>query len=168
MRKTAALTLALALLVALPAAGAAESAALIARRPPPFILPGLDGQQHELGEWRNKVVLLNFWASWCSPCQTEIRDLVAFQEQYGPRGLQVVGIGMDDEVKLRNVHRTLGINYPVMFTGSPGHPLMSRFGNRDGVVPYSVLISRQGDVVYTHTGLITAEMFNEQVIPLLQ
>lgn len=167
MRKTAVLALALAALMAPPVAGAGENAA-VAARPPAFTLPGLDERQHELGEWRNKVILLNFWASWCSPCQTEIRDLVAWQEQYGSRGLQVVGIGMDDETKLRNVHRTLGINYPVLFTNSPAHPVMSRFGNRAGVVPYTVLISRAGEVVYTHTGVVTREIFDEQVIPLLK
>ena len=168
MRKTAVLALALATLMAPPGAGAGEDATLAARRPPAFTLPGLDGRQHELGEWGDKVILLNFWASWCSPCQTEIRDLVAWQEQYGSRGLQVVGIGMDDEAKLRNVHRTLGINYPVLFTNSPAHPVMSRFGNRDGVVPYTVLISREREVVYAHTGVITREIFDEQVIALLK
>ena len=75
---------------------------------------------------------------------------------------------MDNEVKLLNVHRTLGINYPVLFTNSPADPLLSRFGNRTGVVPYTVLISRAGEVVYTHTGVITRELFEEWVIPLLQ
>lgn len=167
MRKTAAV-LALAMCMTLPEASAGESEARGAIRAPAFTLPGLDGRQHELGEWGGKVVLLNFWASWCSPCQTEIRDLVALQVQYGSRGLQVVGIGMDDETRLRNVQRTLEINYPVLFTSSPAHPLMPRYGNRDGVVPYSVLISRKGEVVYTRTGVITPEIFDQQVLPLLQ
>ncbi len=158
--------LALVLLVAPLLGGAAETTA--PRRPPAFILPGLDGRQHELGEWSGKVVLLNFWASWCSPCQIEIRDLAVFQEQYGSRGLQVIGIGMDDETKLRNVQRTLGINYPVLFTGSPVHPVMLHFGNHDGVVPYTVVISRKGEMVYTHIGVITREIFEEQVIPQLK
>lgn len=166
MRKIAASVLAVAMCMTLPHAGAGEPGAPIL--PPAFTLPGLDGKPHELGEWRNKVILLNFWASWCSPCQTEIRDLVVWQTEYGKQGLQVVGIGMDDEVKLRNVQRTLEINYPVLFTNSPAHPLMSRFGNRAGVVPYSVLISRAGRVVYTHAGVITQATFDEQVIPLLR
>ncbi|OGS90257.1 MAG: hypothetical protein A2Z95_02480 [Gallionellales bacterium GWA2_60_18] len=167
MSKTAVPVLALVMSLALPPAIAGESA-VPAVQPPAFTLPGLDGRQHELGEWKDKVVLLNFWASWCSPCQTEIRDLVAYQAQYGPQGLQVVGIGMDVETKLRNVARTLEINYPVLFTGSPAHPLMSRYGNRSGVVPYSVLITREGEVVYTHTGLITQKIFDEEVMPRLK
>jgi peroxiredoxin len=166
MREIAVFVLALATLTVLPDA---EAGALAARdRTPAFTLPGMDGKPHELAEWRNKVVLLNFWASWCSPCQTEIRDLVAYQSQYAAQGLQIVGIGLDDEVKLRNVQRTLGINYPVLLANSPGNPVMTDFGNRDGIVPYSVLISREGKVVYTHTGLVTQEIFAEQVIPWLK
>ncbi len=165
MRKVFVRALALAMFIALPGAHAGEGAGdHNPIRPPAFSLPGLDGKQHELGEWRNKVVLLNFWASWCSPCQTEIRDLVAFQAKYGADGLQVVGIGMDDATKLRNVSRTLGINYPVLLANSAGNSLMSRYGNRDGVVPYSVVISRDGDVVYAHTGLINQDIFAEQVL----
>jgi peroxiredoxin len=166
MSKTAAFALVLAMCMTLPEAGAGEPATR--SHAPAFTLPGMDGKPHELGEWRNKVVLLNFWASWCSPCQTEIRDLVAYQSQYAAQGLQIVGIGLDDEVKLRNVQRTLGINYPVLLANSPGNSLMAGFGNRDGIVPYSVLISREGEVVYTHTGLITQEIFTKQVIPWLK
>jgi len=166
MRRAVALTLALAMCMTLSAAGAAEQTAR--KLAPAFMIVGMDGKQHELAEWRNKVVLLNFWASWCSPCQTEIRDLVAFQSKYGATGLQIVGIGLDDEVKLRNVQRTLEINYPVLLANSPGNPLMGNYGNRDGVVPYSVLISRTGEVVFTHTGVITQEIFAEQVMPWLK
>jgi peroxiredoxin len=162
MRKAVACFLALAMFATLPVANAGEAAA------PAFTLPGMDGKQHELAEWRNKVVLLNFWASWCSPCQTEIRDLVAFQSEYGAKGLQIVGIGLDDEKKLRNVQRSLEINYPVLLDNSTGNPVMRSLGNRQGVVPFSVLISREGKVVYTHTGLLDKEIFTEEVIPRLK
>ena len=161
MSKVAACFLALAMFVTLPAANAGDAV-------PAFKLPGMDGKQHELTEWRNKVVLLNFWASWCSPCQTEIRDLVAFQTQYAAQGLQIVGIGLDDEKKLRNVQRSLGINYPVLVDISSGPTVMEGLGNRDGVVPYSVLISREGKVLYTHMGLLDKVILTDEVIPRLK
>lgn len=166
MRRAVALALVLAMFITLPGAYASET--VTHKLAPAFTLPGMDGKPHELGEWHDKVVLLNFWASWCSPCQTEIRNLVAYQTQYAAQGLQIVGIGMDDETKLRNVQRTLGINYPVLLANTSGNSLMAGFGNRDGIVPYSVLISREGKVVYTHTGIITQEIFAEQVIPWLK
>ncbi|MBI5890205.1 MAG: TlpA family protein disulfide reductase [Nitrosomonadales bacterium] len=166
MSRAVAFTLALVMCMTLPDAGAGEAAA--DKPPSAFTLPGLDGKPHQLAEWKNKVVLLNFWASWCSPCQSEIRDLVAYQNQYGADGLQIVGIGLDDEAKLRNVHRSLEINYPVLLANTPDNTLMSRYGNTQGVVPFSVLIARNGEVVYTHTGLISREMFAEEVIPRLR
>lgn len=166
MRKLAAIAFAAGMILSCSAAG--ESRHPAAPVPPPFTLPGVDGRQHQLQEWAGKVVLLNFWASWCSPCQTEIRDLVAWQERYGARGLQIVGIGMDDESRLRNVHRSLGINYPLLFASKSAPGLAEAFGNRTGVVPYSVLISRAGAVVYSHAGVITSEIFETQVLPSLQ
>ena len=161
MNRYAACFLTWAMCMALPAA-AGE------RNIPAFTLPGMDGKQHELAEWRNKVVLLNFWASWCSPCQSEIRDLVTYQSKYAAQGFQVVGIGLDDEKKLRNVQRSLEINYPVLLANTPGDTLMVRLGNSAGVVPYSVLLSREGEVIYTHTGLLSREIFEEEVLPRLK
>ena len=166
MRRAIVCILALAVLWVLPEARADEPASNDPRVS--FSLPGLDGKKHELKEWRNKVVLLNFWASWCSPCQTEIRDLVDYQTKYAAAGLQIVGIGLDDEVKLRNVQRSLEINYPVLLDNGPGPSLMSRLGNLQGVVPYTVVVSRKGSVVYTHAGLINKEIFTEAILPLLK
>ncbi|HGG59168.1 MAG TPA: TlpA family protein disulfide reductase, partial [Gammaproteobacteria bacterium] len=66
----------------------------------PFKLKGLDGKTHSLDEWKGKVIVLNFWASWCAPCQYEIKELIALQNEYGDKGLQVVSLGLDEERKL--------------------------------------------------------------------
>jgi peroxiredoxin len=131
-------------------------------------LTGLDGVRHSLTDWNGKVIVINFWATWCSPCLYEIPDFVAYQEQYKARGLQIIGVGLDQEKKLRNVQRTLEINYPVLVADPANNgDLMKPWGNSSGIIPYSVVIDRDGRVVYTHHGLINRDTFNENILPLL-
>jgi thiol-disulfide isomerase/thioredoxin len=133
-----------------------------------LILPDLEGLTHNLSEWRGKVILLNFWASWCAPCQYEIHDLVAWQEKYGTRDLQVIGVGVDVAQKLRNVRRSLEINYPILIAEPSRYPtIMSSWGNRMGTLPHSVVINREGQMVYIHRGLISEETFTDHILPLL-
>ena len=134
----------------------------------PFKLEGLDGKKHTLDEWKGKVIILNFWASWCAPCQYEIKDLVKLQSEYGEKGLQVIGIGIDEARKLANVKRTLDINYPVLVADpTRSTRLLSRWGNDRQIVPYTVVIDRDGTIRYIHRGQLTPDVFGEFVIPLL-
>lgn len=131
-------------------------------------LPDLDGVDHRLDEWRDRLLLINFWASWCGPCQYEIPDLVALQKQHAAAGLQILGIGLDEPRPLHNVARTLGINYPVLVADDvDGQRLLELFGNADRLVPYSVVIADDGTLVYTHLGEINQEVFDEFISPLL-
>ncbi len=143
-----------------PAKGAAAKA---------LSLPGLDGTTHSLADWNGQVILLNFWASWCSPCLAEIPDLVAFQEVYGGRGLKVVGVGIDEAHKLNNVARTLGMNYPILVADpdSGGLQVMEPWGNTSGVIPFTVVIDRDGRVVFKHRGPLQRDELDEVLRPLL-
>ena len=133
-----------------------------------FSLKGLDGLNHSLGAWKGKVIVLNFWATWCSPCLYEISDFVAYQEKYKKQGLQFIGIGLDEEQKLRNVQRTLEINYPILIADPIRNgKLMESWGNKSGVVPYSVVIDRNGRIAFTLHGVMSSETFEENVLPLL-
>jgi len=134
----------------------------------PFKLKGLDGKNHSLDEWKGKVIIFNFWASWCAPCQYEIKDLVKIQSEYGNKGLQVVGLGLDEARKLANVKRTLGINYPVL-VGDPAinGDLLTEWGNEKQIVPYTVVINKEGKIVYIHRGQLTRETFKDFILPLL-
>ncbi len=134
----------------------------------PFALESLDGGKHSLEDWKGKVIMMNFWASWCAPCQYEIPEFVQYQKTYGSRNLQLVGIGVDQKRKLANVARSLGINYPVLvLPPKDSRGLMSKWGNNSGIIPYTVVIASDGRIKYIHRGQMDEDAFNRYVKPLL-
>ena len=134
----------------------------------PFHLEDLNGVKHSLEDWRGKVIMVNFWASWCSPCQYEIPEFVHYQKTYADRNLQLVGIGVDEKRKLANVARSLGINYPVLVLNPmDSRQLMRKWGNETGIIPYTVVIARDGRIKYIHRGQMDQEAFDTYVLPLL-
>ncbi len=135
---------------------------------PRLVLPDLQDRNRHLLEWCGKVILLNFWATWCGPCQIELPHLVEYQRRYGRHGLQVIGVGLDRPDKLENVVRTLDIPYPVLHISSrQGGRLLRQWGNSQGVLPYTVVIDRSGSIVFTHIGVFDDEAFEFFVKPLL-
>ncbi|MCW8921892.1 MAG: TlpA family protein disulfide reductase [Sedimenticola sp.] len=134
---------------------------------PPINLQGLDGKQHNLTEWKGRVIMLNFWASWCAPCQYEIKDFISYQEKYQAKGLQIIGLGLDEERKLQNASRTLSVNYPVLISNpANSDALLEAWGNPQRVVPYTVVIARDGRIAYIHRGQLDPDTFQEFVVPL--
>jgi peroxiredoxin len=166
------------LLLALPCSAFAEQsgesavaapvATTAAAELPAMKLRGLDGATHSLDEWQGKLVLLNFWAAWCAPCQAEIPDLVAYQRRYAKRGLQVIGVGIDAEQPLRNVQRSLDMNYPILIAAPDGQRgLLQRWGDGSGIIPYTVVIDRRGHIVYTRRGPMDRDEMDSSILPLL-
>ena len=128
----------------------------------------LKGNKHKLSDWKGKLIILNFWASWCAPCQYEIRDFVQIQEEYKTKGLQIVGVGIDEKEKLQNVARSLGINYPVLVASLDDNPdLLIEWGNKSQIIPYTVVIDQKGIIQYIHRGQMTREDFDDFVKPYL-
>src|SRR5689334_21847198 len=76
---------------------------------PIFSLPDLNGRRHTIQEWDGRVVLINFWASWCEPCRREIPMLNALQREYGSRGLQIIGVAIDDPAQVHSFQQTLAL-----------------------------------------------------------
>ncbi len=131
-------------------------------------LPDLSGQPRKLDEWKGKVLLINFWASWCVPCLHEIPQLRALQKRHGANGLQVIGIGLDQARPLANVARSLGVDYPVLVADDPGGRRLPRhLGDTSQIVPYSVVVDRDGDIAYMHLGEIDQAVFDEFIAPVL-
>jgi len=133
---------------------------------PAFHLKDTQGVTHSLSDWKGKLILLNFWATWCPPCRYEIPDFIEYQNQFGKDGLQIIGIGIGEDKPIKNFARTFEMNYPVLMTETSD--LMQDWGNKDQVLPYSVLIRRDGRIQYIHRGQLTKLSFKYEVQPYIK
>ena len=125
--------------------------------------PDLEQRARSVDEWRGRVIVVNFWATWCTPCREEIPLFVKLQKKYGERGLQFVGIAIDDPAKIRPFAAELGMNFPILVAGVDAIDLARKLGNRVGVLPFTLVITRDGKVVSSEIG--TAH--NAKLEPLL-
>ncbi|MGR9106877.1 MAG: TlpA family protein disulfide reductase [Gammaproteobacteria bacterium] len=132
-----------------------------------FSLPDTEGREHNINEWRGKVLVINFWATWCPPCLEEIPHFITLQESYRDRGLQFIGIAVDENESVREFSAKARFNYPNLIAGLAGAGLAASLGNPAGVVPYSVVVDREGRVVATHSGLFAPDDLRRAVTPLL-
>jgi thiol-disulfide isomerase/thioredoxin len=118
-------------------------------------LEALDGGRQSLGHWKGKVLVVNFWATWCGPCRKEIPEFIRMQQRLGGQGLQFVGIAIDEKDKVQAYVREVGINYPVLVGELDAVEMSRSLGNEEGALPYTVVIDRAGKVVYTALGATT-------------
>jgi len=114
-----------------------------------FSLPDLKGEQQLFSQWQNKVILLNFWATWCPPCRREIPDFMEVYKQYKDKDFIVIGVGIDDEKKVARFVQKLGINYPVLVGGREAMQISYDNGNHSGALPYSIIIDKHGVIWLT-------------------
>lgn len=125
---------------------------LVGARRPDFSLPDLEGRQHGPGEWAGKVLILNFWASWCPPCLQEIPAFIRLQEKYSERGVQFVGIALQRAEEVRDFVIAKGINYPVLAGEADVIRVAEGYGNQIGTLPYTVFIDREQRIAFIKRG----------------
>ena len=113
------------------------------------------GASHALGEFQGKILVLNFWATWCVPCREEMPAFARLQERWRVEGVQFVGLANDDAVKVERFGRELAINYPLWVGGDAVGELSRRLGNHLGVLPHTVIIDREGQVLEGRVGPYT-------------
>jgi peroxiredoxin len=115
-------------------------------------LPDAEGVTQRMEQWRGKVVVVNFWATWCEPCREEMPEFVRVQRELGPKGLQFVGIAVDQTDKVAAFAKELELNYPALIGGYDAMELSRNLGNRLVALPFTIIIDRQGRIAHTQLG----------------
>ncbi len=148
--------------------GSAPSAALSqeVRKAPTLALKDLRGRTSRLGDYKGKVVLLNFWATWCPPCLAEMPHLMKMQREYGGRGLQIIGVTYPPETvgEVRRFTKKLRINYPVALGTKETKALF----DEGETLPLTIIINREGNVLDRVEGILLPEEFEQKIKPLLK
>lgn len=135
----------------LPDRSVAEAVAELMR----LRLPDVSGKDQSLAQWRDKVLIVNFWATWCEPCREEVPVLLRVHAKHASNGVQIVGISVDSVDKVRQFAIEYQIGYPLVVGTMEVIDLTRRLGNKAAGLPYTVVLDRSGRVVKTHLGGIS-------------
>lgn len=123
-------------------------------RRPDFTLPDTENVPRSVSEWDGRLLFINFWATWCPPCLEEIPAFVRLQDEYAARGVQFLGVALDDEQNVRRFMAEQRMNYPSLHGERDAIALGKRYGNRVGALPYTVLVAPDGTVLLMHHGIL--------------
>lgn len=130
--------------------------------------PDLAGATRPLAEWEGKVLLCNFWATWCAPCREEIPLLMKIREKYLRNGFEVVGIAIDNAAKVQQYAASMKISYPILLAEAEGLDLMRRLGNGGGGLPYTVIANRSGAPAHRKLGALKEGELEPLLDPLIR
>ena len=150
------------LLIVLPAQSFGQSQ----RKAPPLVLKDIHGRALRLSDYEGKVILINFWATWCPPCRAEMPNLIMIQREYRGRGLQVIGITYPPQTagEVRRFIRKLRVNYPVAIGTKETKALF----DPGEALPLTVIIDREGNFREVIEGILLPQEFEQKIKPLLK
>ncbi len=127
----------------------------------------LAGKKRTLDDWRGRILVVNFWATWCPPCREEIPALVLAREKLLPSGVEFIGIAVDQAAKVSEFTASVPISYPVLVSGSAALDLMRKLGNPSGGLPFTIVLDRNGALVHRNLGIVTQAKIESLVTPML-
>ncbi len=143
---------------------------VVAEENPPvqldFSFPDSNDQPQSVSQWRGKILVINFWATWCGPCLKEIPEFIKLQQQYRDQGLQFVGIAIDDKESVQAYLKRIQINYPILIAGDAGSNLAHQLGNIINAVPFTVIVNQQGQIIHRQPGELSNEALLKIINPL--
>ncbi len=127
----------------------------------------LSGRQQSLGQWRGKVLIVNFWATWCPPCRQEIPDFVATHAKYRAQNVVIIGIAQDEREPVANFAREFNVTYPLLIGGDTGYRFATQLGNTSSSIPFTVIFNRKGEAAYVAVGPMHRSELEAQIAKLL-
>lgn len=125
------------------------------------------GSLQPFAQWGGKVLVVNFWATWCAPCRQEIPALVQIQHKHAENGVQMVGIALDNAAKVQEFAKEMRVDYPLLIGDAATMALSKELGNRAEVLPFTVVLDRAAKVTYSHVGALTEAELSEVLRPLV-
>lgn len=126
-------------------------------------LPDPSGTELDLSKFRGKTLVVNFWAPWCGPCVEEMPELTALHAEYAQRNVEFIGIGIDSAANIQEFLKKVPVRYPLAVAGFAGTELAKSFGNAQGGLPYTVVITPGGDVKYRKMGRVHADELRKEL-----
>lgn len=130
-------------------------------------LPNENGISQALSQYKGKIIILNFWATWCSPCREEMPELSQLYSQYQNKNVVVLGVAIDQPSAVKTFTQTTQVTYPLLVAENEGMELGSGLGNNKDILPYTVIINTDGLVVKNHFGRINKALLETDLSTLL-
>lgn len=120
-----------------------------------FLTP--EGQTRKLADWQGKVLVINFWATWCPPCREEMPELSRVQDQYGPAGIQLLGVAIDETANVVEFSKKTPVTYPLLIAPAELPGLFAKLGNQQQGLPFTIIVGRDGKLRSSHLGRLSEE-----------
>jgi thiol-disulfide isomerase/thioredoxin len=128
--------------------------------------PDSAGKPHALADYRGKVVVINFWATWCVPCVEEIPELSRLSSEYRPKNVAFVGIGIDNASNIVDFEKKVTASYPLLVAGTMGSDLLREYGDTAGGLPFTLILDGKGAVRATKLGKVSEKELRAWLKPL--
>jgi thiol-disulfide isomerase/thioredoxin len=145
----------------------ATSSKILPPQLPSFSMKDTAGTPRNSNEWEGKILIVNFWATWCPPCLEEMPTLVDFQDQYSSKGVQIVGVAIDNLEQVKDFIELYDINFPVVIGQDAAMELGKKMGNRISALPYTAIFDKKGKTLYAQPGKVTHDLLEKLIKPHL-
>ena len=131
-----------------------------------FSLADISGNIHSISEWQGKILIINFWATWCPPCLKEIPEFIELQSEYAEQNVQFIGIAIDKPHLVDDYLSFIDINYPILIAETEGGRLSHKLGNTFDAIPYTIIVNQQSQIIFRHPGELSKQKLHELIDPL--